>query len=64
MGREVISIPADTQVKDHSVQLLSVCFGSDALKFRDPLHLLLDYIAEVSNTSLVSFLAVYKYARS
>ena len=52
---EVISISADSQVTD-PVQLLSVCSGSDALKFRDPLHLLLDYIAEVSNSSLVSFL--------
>ena len=49
---EVTSIPADTQVK-HSVSL-STRSGSDALKYRDPLHLLLDYITEVSNTSLVS----------
>jgi hypothetical protein len=43
---EVISIPANTKVKD-SVRLFSACSGSDALKYRDPLHLLLDYIAEV-----------------
>ena len=28
-------------------------------KYRDPLHLLLDYIAEVSTTGLVSYLAVH-----
>jgi hypothetical protein len=53
--RQVISIPANTQVKD-SVRLWSLSPGSDDLKFRDPLHLLLDYIAEVSNTNLVFFL--------
>jgi hypothetical protein len=52
---EVISIPANTQVKD-SVRLLSACSGSDVLKYRDPLHLLLDYIVQVSNSSLVSCL--------
>ena len=53
---EVVSIPAaDTQVKD-SVRLLSVYSGFENLKYRDPLHLLLDYIAKVSNTSVMSFL--------
>jgi hypothetical protein len=28
-------------------------------KYRDPLYLLLDYIAEVSTTGLVSYLAVH-----
>jgi hypothetical protein len=28
-------------------------------KYRDPLHLLLDYIVEVSTTGLVSYLAVH-----
>ena len=51
---EVISMPANSQVKD-CIRHLLACPGSDVLKFRDPLHLLLDYIAEVSNTSLVSF---------
>ena len=53
--KEVVSIPGNSQVRD-SVRLLSVCSGSDVFKFRDPLHLLLDYIAEVStSTSVVSF---------
>jgi hypothetical protein len=46
-GTELISIPAVTQVKD-SVWLSS--FFSDVSKYRDPLHLLLEYIAEVSAT--------------
>jgi hypothetical protein len=43
---EVISIPAATEVKDSSIRLLSLF--SDVSKYRDPLHLLLNYIAEVS----------------
>ena len=53
---EVISIPAVTKVKD-SVLLFSV--SSDFSKYRDPLHLLQEYIAEVSTISLVSFLATH-----
>jgi hypothetical protein len=53
---EVISIPAATKVKD-SVQLFSVF--SEISKYRDPLHLLLDYIAEVSTTGLVSIFAAH-----
>jgi hypothetical protein len=43
--REVISIPAITKVRN-SVDLFSVF--SDVSKYRDPIHLLLEYIAEVS----------------
>jgi hypothetical protein len=44
---ELVSIPAITKVKD-CVRLFSVF--SDISKYRDPLHLILDYIAEVSTT--------------
>jgi hypothetical protein len=43
----LVSIPAITKVKD-SVRSFSVL--SDVLKYRDPLHILLDYIAEASTT--------------
>ena len=48
---EVISIPGVTQVKS-SVRDFSVI--SDTSKFRDPLHLISDYIAEVGTTCLLS----------
>ncbi len=48
---EVISIPAITKVKD-SVPRFSIF--SDVSKYRDPLHILMDYIAEVSTTDQVS----------
>ena len=51
---EVISIPAITKVKD-SAPLFSVF--SDVSKHRDPLHLLMDYIAEVSTTGCLVFAA-------
>ena len=44
LDTEVISIPAITKVKD-PVRLFSVL--SDFSKYRDPLHLLQEYIAEV-----------------
>jgi hypothetical protein len=52
--REVISIPAIPEVKD-SVQPLSVL--SDISKYHDPLHLLIEYIAEVSPTCSLVFAA-------
>ena len=42
---EVISLSANSKVK-RSIRLFSVF--SDALKYRDPLHVLLEYIAGVS----------------
>ena len=45
LDRELVSIPVITKVKN-SVRIFSVL--SDILKYRDPLHLLLDYMAEVS----------------
>ena len=50
---EVISIPGITQVKS-SVRIFFAI--SDISKFRDPLHLLSDYIAEVGTTCLLSCL--------
>jgi hypothetical protein len=55
---EVISIPAITNVKiSHRLFSIfsNVCFS----KYRDPLYLLLDYIAEVGITGLVSYLAIH-----
>ena len=57
---ELISLSPFTTVKD-SILIFSIF--SDVLKCRDPLHLLLDYIAEVS-TSLVSSLCIPQYVRS
>ena len=59
--REVISIPAMTEVKDF-VRLFSVI--SDVSKYHDPLHLLIEYIAEVSTGDLLSCLPRPQYARS
>jgi hypothetical protein len=42
---ELVSIPAIAKVKN-SIHQLSVI--SDVLKYRDPLHILLEYVAEVS----------------
>ena len=55
---EVISMPANTKVKD-SIELSPIF--SDISKYRDPLHLLLDYITEVrtSTTGLVSCLCCH-----
>jgi hypothetical protein len=50
---EVILIPAVTKVKD-SDRLFSAF--SDVLKYRDPLHVLLDHISEVSSTGVASCL--------
>jgi hypothetical protein len=46
---EVISIPAVSKVRG-SVRIFSVF--PDVLKYRDPLYLLLDYIAEVGILAL------------
>ena len=54
---ELLSIPATTKVND-SVRPFSVF--SKLSKYRDPLHLLLDYIAEVS---LLHFLCCIYYPR-
>jgi hypothetical protein len=54
---EVISIPAASKVKDF-YRLFSV-FSNVFQKYRDPLYLLLEYIAEVSTTGMVSYLAVH-----
>ena len=48
---EAISVPAVTKVKD-SVRLFSIF--SDVSKYCDPLHLLLDYLAEVSTAEVFS----------
>ena len=55
---EVISIPAITKVKD-SHPLFSVFTNANVSKYRDPLYLLLDYIAEVSTAGLVPYPAVH-----
>ena len=57
---ELISLSPFTTVKN-PILIFSVI--SDVSKCRDPLHLLLDYIAEVS-TGLVSCLCIPQYARS
>jgi hypothetical protein len=49
---EVISIPAVSKVKN---PLRTFSVFSDVSKYRDPIHLLLEYIADVS-TSVLSFL--------
>lgn len=48
---ELLSIPMINQVRDFFYSSRS---SSEVSKYRDPLHLLLDYIAGVSTTSLVS----------
>ena len=54
---EVISMPATTKVKD-SHRLFSI-FSNVFQKYRDPVYLLLDHIAEVRTTDLVFYLTVH-----
>ena len=57
---EIITLSPVTTVRD-SILIFSIF--SNVSKCRDPLHLLLDYIAEVS-TGLVSCVFIPQYARS
>ena len=60
---EVVSIPATPKVRDPIDFLYLSLRFIEVSKYRDPLHLLLDYIAEVSTAAPVSCLCCPQYAR-